>query len=126
MSREYCDYLIDMLKPWDRVVARPMFSGFGLYRDGQIFALLVRETLYFKADDASSTAYRARGTEPFAYTARGHKRVIKSYWQVPADILEDVDLLQEWAETAYQVARSSGSAKPRGRKANGTRKRMGK
>ncbi len=53
MSREVCDYLIDMLAPWAGVSARKMFGGFGLCRDGLMFALIADDTPYFRVDDTN-------------------------------------------------------------------------
>ena len=42
------------------LTARRMFGGIGLYADGVFFALLDEQVLYFKVDDESVGAYRAR------------------------------------------------------------------
>lgn len=110
MSREYCDHLIDLLSPWSAVTAKAMFGGYGMYRQGQIFGIVVEDTLYFKVDDSNRADYEAAGAEPFTYEAKG-KRVAMSYWQVPVDTLDDPDILTAWAEKAYQVALSSKSKK---------------
>lgn len=49
MSRDYCDYAIDLLSPWAKVTARKMFGGYGIYRQGKMFAIIVDDTLYFKS-----------------------------------------------------------------------------
>ena len=36
-----------------------------------IFALILRDTLYFKVDDGNRPAYEAEGLAPFTYEARG-------------------------------------------------------
>lgn len=112
MSREVCDYLIDVLTPWGRVSARKMFGGFGLYRDGLMFAIIIDDMPYFKVDDINRPDYEAAGSEPFSYEAKG-KRVTLSYWQVSAEALDVEATLREWAEKAYDVAvRVAASKKP--------------
>lgn len=103
MNNEYCDYLIDLLAPWAIVTAKGMFGGYGLYRHGQIFGIVIDDTLYFKVGDLNRADYEAAGSEPFTYEAKG-KRVAMSYWQVPAEVLEDSETLCSWAEKAYAVA----------------------
>ncbi|MDE3017107.1 MAG: TfoX/Sxy family protein [Pseudomonadota bacterium] len=102
--------MIDLLAPWGEVTAKAMFGGYGMYRQGQIFAILVDDTLYFKVDDQTQADYEATGSEPFTYEAKG-KHVAMSYWQVPLDALDDPDMLLSWAEKAYQAARRSKNKK---------------
>lgn len=105
MTREYCDYVIDLLAQWGRVVGRAMFGGYGLYYQGHIFAIVVDDVLYFKVTEKNRAAYEAAGAEPFAYEGKGGKRVTMSYWTVPLNVMEDGELLVSWAEQSYQVAR---------------------
>lgn len=103
MSRDYAEYVVDLLSPWARVTAKAMFGGFGLYRQGQIFAIIVDDTLYFKVGDSNRPDYEAAGSEPFTYEANG-KKMVMSYWRVPEDILEDSETIGLWAERAFQEA----------------------
>lgn len=110
MSQEYCDYLTDLLTPWGEVTFKAMFGGYGLYRQGKIFAIVVEDTLYFKVGDSNRMDYEAAGSTPFTYESKG-KPVAMSYWQVPVDVLDDTDTLCTWAEKAYQVALQSKTKK---------------
>lgn len=102
MSRDYCDYIIDMLRDWHPVTTKRMFGGFALYKQGQVFALILNDTLYFKVDDSNRADYEMAGSEPFIYEAKG-KPITISYWQVPAELFDDVETLAQWAERSYQV-----------------------
>jgi DNA transformation protein and related proteins len=115
MGREYCDYLIDALGSWGAVTAKRMFGGWGLYRDGQIFAIVIEDTPYFKVDESNRADYESAGVGPFAYMARGDKRTVMSYWQVPGDVLDDEDALKAWAEKALRVALKSAAEKAKKR-----------
>lgn len=110
MSREYCDHLIDMLAPWAPTVARKMFGGFGLYRGGLMFAIVADDALYLKVDNHNRADYEAAGCEPFTYEAKG-RRVTLSYWQAPAEALDDETTLGECAEKAYAAALRGQEAK---------------
>ena len=67
------------------------------------------DTLYFKVGDANRADYTARGCKAFQPTPG---EVSMSYFEVPADVLEDADALRGWATTAVSVARTK-AARPR-------------
>lgn len=93
-DESFKDFVLDQLQDLDGVEARRMFGGFGLYRDETFFAIVHQGRLYFKIDDATVDEYRKRKMKPFQPNA---KQTIKSYYQVPAEIIEDCDLLRGWA-----------------------------
>lgn len=97
MGRDsFKDYILDQLSGLD-VSARAMFGGHGLYVGASFFAILHRDRLYFRTDAATRDRYTARGMEPFRPNAR---QTLASYYEVPADIVEDGELLTEWARAA--------------------------
>ena len=112
MSRSaYTDYILDILSPLGEVTARAMFGGYGIYRSGIIFGIVVEETLYFKVDDSNRAEFEAQSSAPFSYETKGGKRVAMSYWHVPAEVLEESDSLILWAKKAYDA--SCNAVKPR-------------
>ena len=115
MSRQYCDFLIDMLAPWDEVRARAMFGGYGLYSGETFFGLVADDAVYFKVDEITQGDYERAGSQPFAYKA-GSKDVTMAYWQVPADVLDDPELIADWADKACAAARRSKTAGRKKRK----------
>jgi len=80
-----------------------MFGGFGVYRDETFFGIIHKGRLYFKIDDATLGEYRKRKMKPFRPNA---KQTLKSYYQVPVDIIEDGDRLCEWAVKAIGCQQS--------------------
>ncbi len=100
----FVSYLIDQLAPFGAVAARRMFGGFGLFRDRLMFGLVADQTLYLKADDGCRAAFEAAGAAPFFYRRAG-RRVVMSYFSVPAEVLDDADALASWAEAAFAAAR---------------------
>jgi DNA transformation protein len=78
-----------------------MFGGHGLYLGDQFFAIVYRDRLYFKTDDASRPEYEAAGSEPFRPNAR---QTLTSYWEVPAEVIENGESLVEWARDAVACA----------------------
>ena len=91
------DFVMDQLAELRGLTCRAMFGGYGLrYRD-TFFGIIHKGRLYFKVTPETVESYRALGTKPFRVTKT---MTLKTYYEVPADILEDSAQLIEWAETA--------------------------
>ena len=94
------------------VVGKPMFGGAGFYLDGVFFALVFKDRLYLRVDEASRAEYEARGMEAFRPFAT--KRTSLRYHELPPDVLEDARALKRWALRAVEAARAE-PARPRAR-----------
>ncbi len=103
MSREYCDYILDQLAPLSGVTAKRMFGGFGLFRQGLMFGIIIDDVLYYKTASGNRADYEAAGSVPFTYETK-KKTVTLSYWTVPALALDDEDSLVEWTKAACAAA----------------------
>ena len=97
------EYLQDQLSSLGQLRGRAMFGGHGLYLDGLFIGIIDDETLYLKADDASRPAFETAGMEPFTYASRG-RRITLSFWQAPADVIEDPQELHRWVREAALAA----------------------
>ena len=89
--------------------ARSMFGGVGLYSDDLFFALLDDDTLYFKVDAGTRPRFEDRGMGPFRPGGEGGE--VMQYYEVPADVLEDAELLTTWSAEAIEVARRARARK---------------
>ncbi|MGN6750447.1 MAG: TfoX/Sxy family protein [Xanthobacteraceae bacterium] len=103
------DFLRDLFAQFRPVTVRRMFSGAGLYCDGVMFGLVVRDMIYLKADEASVVDFKGEGSSPFTYT-RGKRSGRPSehalpYWRLPDRLYDDPDELAVWAERALVIAR---------------------
>jgi DNA transformation protein len=96
-DESFKDFVLDQLIGLDDVEARRMFGGFGFYQDETFFGILHKGKLFFKIDEATVDAYRKRKMKPFRANAR---QTLKSYYQVPIEIIEDRDRLRQWAARA--------------------------
>jgi DNA transformation protein len=105
------DRIVEMFAAFGPVVPRRMFSGFGVFADGTMFALVARDTLYLKADRRTLPAFEREGQGPFTYTAKGRKRASMSYWRAPDRLYDDPDELAAWARDALAAAHRSGRPK---------------
>ena len=100
---EFVDHLTDLFEAFGPVTVRRMFGGHGVFRDGLMFALVVDDALYLKADEQSRTTFESCGLPRFEYARKG-KRVSLSYYLAPGDALEDPLTLAEWARPAFDAA----------------------
>jgi DNA transformation protein and related proteins len=118
------EYIIDQLRDWAPVTARRLFGGWGVYRGPLMFGLIARDTLYFRVDAANRPDYEAAATgpRPFTYTMSNGKTAAMAYYEVPPDVLEDVEALPQWAAKAEAAALRAKAGKTR----KPTRKRGGK
>ncbi|MDF2446024.1 MAG: transcriptional regulator [Moraxellaceae bacterium] len=117
--QEFAEYVVEQMAQFGPVRARRMFGGFGLYHDGLMFALIVEERLYFKADAQTQDDFVQRGLRPFTYTAKG-RAVALRYFEAPPDVFDEPDCMADWARSAYACARrSSAAAASRSRHAAG-------
>jgi DNA transformation protein len=114
VSEEYLDYVVDQLGCVGEVVAKKMFGGVGLYHQGFFFGLIAGDVLYFKVDDENRPGYQAAGS--MAFQPYGEGSYSMSYYEVPVDVLEDVDQLRAWAHGAVAAAERKASSGKRKRK----------
>jgi DNA transformation protein len=104
MSKDsFVSYVLDQLRDLGSVDSRSMFGGHGIYHDSVFFAIVADDRLYFKTDERTREAYRSQGMGPFRAS---EKQTLTSYYEVPADVLEDDEALCLWAEQAVGVART--------------------
>jgi len=99
------DFVLDQLRGLEDVEARRMFGGYGVYQDETFFGIIHKGRLFCKVDQTSIAQYRKYKMKPFRPTA---KQTLKSYYQVPVEILEDADELRKWAEAAIGCRKKKG------------------
>ena len=90
-----------------------MFGGVGIYADQLFFALIADDTLYFEVDDWNRPDFEKFGMRPFQPYGEAGEGM--QYYQVPADLLEDLEALRPWAEKAIAVAARKAKGKRRGK-----------
>ncbi len=103
VSDEFIEYFIGQLAAWADVSARRMFGGAGLYCDGTMFGLIADDVAYLKVDDSNRNDFLQAGSSPFQ--PYPDKKETMSYYEIPADVLENPDQLAEWAERSLAIAR---------------------
>jgi DNA transformation protein len=119
VSTDYLAYVLDQLAALGGVSSRRMFGGAGLYCDELFFGLISDDTLYLRVDDVNRADFTARGAAPFRPYA-DRPELSMSYYEAPADVLEDARRLAEWARRSVEVAQRAPPVrkkKPRAGKA---------
>jgi DNA transformation protein len=107
-SKGYCDFVVEQLGRVAPVTAKSMFGGVGLYVQGLFFALIAEDRLYFRVDDTTRPDFERLGMEPFR--PFGEESAM-GYYEVPADVLEDVAQLEPWMRKAIDVAAKAKQGK---------------
>ena len=96
VSNEYLQFIMQKLDPLGYVTSRAMFGGYGIFHEGLMFALIADDTLYFKVNESNRAMYEQAGSKPFPHGI--------SYWEVPAELLEEDGKLHEWANISIEIA----------------------
>lgn len=107
-DEDFLEFVTDQLAGLRGVTSRPMFGCFGLYSGEDFFAIIDEGRLYFCTDETTRPAYRAFKMKTF--------HALKSYYEVPVDVLEDDMELCKWAREAIVVHRKKSSGKSTRRK----------
>lgn len=94
------DYVLDQLADLRGITCRAMFGGHGLYQRKTFFGIIHKGRLYFKTNATTSPRYRERKMKPFSPNA---KQTLKTYYEVPVDVLEDAGELTIWARQASDL-----------------------
>jgi DNA transformation protein len=118
VNEDFLKYVLEQVAGLSPVTPRRMFGGVGLYHSERIFGLIFGDTLYFKVDDSNRPDYEARGMGRFRPYA-DRPQLSMTYYEVPADALEDADECVMWARksAAIAAARPKRAARRRQRRA---------
>jgi len=111
---EFTAYLPEVFELFGTIQIRKMFGGYGVYHDGLMFALVADETLYLKADAENARFFEEQGLAPFEYQREG-KLAKMSYYQAPAEFMEDRDQAAIWARRSYDAARRAQGNRRKGK-----------
>lgn len=101
ISKDFSDYVLDQLSNWEEVYSKRMFGGAALYQDDLAFAMIADNVVYFKVDDSNKDKYIRSGSyplKPFKNSA-----TVLSFYSIPTKVLEDHELLIEWAKESLNI-----------------------
>lgn len=103
-DKELHERVLGLLAPLGGVSSKSMFGGFGIFHEGDMFALISGHALFFKVDDSNRARYEAAGSKQYKPMP---------YFQVPESILRDSEGFLDWARESVSVAHASAGKKKR-------------
>ena len=101
MEDSFVAFVLNQLSAVEALGCRPMFGAHGLYLGRTFFGIASGGRLYFKTDDSTARYYASRGMSAFHPAGRGP---LRTYYEVPPDVLRDRTCLTEWARAAARCA----------------------
>jgi len=87
------------------VSSKPMFGGYGIYKDGVIFAIIADGALFFKVDEINRADFEKHESKPFVYKGKG-KPIKMSYLELPAEVMEDREEMIRWVDKAAMASKN--------------------
>jgi DNA transformation protein len=103
VSSDYLNYVLEQLAGLPGVSARRMFGGVGLYSEELFFGLIDNDVVYLRVNDDNRADYTARGMSQFRPYA-DRPQLSMTYYEVPAEVLEDPTQLVTWAQRSVAAA----------------------
>ncbi len=97
-------HLLELLEPFDGVVAKRMFGGHGIFRDGLMFGLVADGVFYLKTDAENRPDFEACDLPPFRYEGKDGKATVMSYSQCPDEALDSPTAMAPWARSTLAAA----------------------
>lgn len=122
---QFADSLHEVFAALGPVQLRRMFGGHGVFHDGLMCAIVIRDTLYLKCDAHTRPHFEALGLAPFTYERQG-RQMPMSYWQAPETVFEDRGEAALWSRRSFEAAlrvANAKAAKPPAARKTGARKK---
>jgi len=110
-SKEFIEYVMELLEPVGVIEGSRFFGGYGIKSSSTQFAMIMGNSLYFVVDDSTRPKYEKLEKKPFSYMTKNGQRLVKRYFEVPEDLLEDPETLLEWAKESILVAKATSHKK---------------
>jgi len=120
VSEAFRDYVLEQLSALGGVNARRMFGGVGLYCGELFFGVINDNLLYLRVDEATRPLFEAAGMTALR-PVRAKPEVVAAYYQAPDHVLEDAEILVEWARRSVAVA--AGQSRPASRRVSKRQKK---
>jgi DNA transformation protein len=116
VSKEFQDFIEEILAPMGGISIKRMFGGAGVFLDGMMFALIDDDQLYFKADAGNAPQFDEAGLDYFTYQAKGKEPMKMGYRATPETALDDQEEMLIWARRGFEAALRAVKSKPKRKK----------
>ncbi len=97
-------YILEQLEPLGELKIGRFFGGKSIKYKNKQFCMMMKNRLYFRVSSDNLAEYLDYGSEPFSYLTKNGRVQVRKYYEVPADILDDIDELRSWAKRAIEAA----------------------
>lgn len=104
VSNHYLNRILHRLSQVVPVSYRRIFTGVGIYHQGQLFALITNNRTYFRVDEDSVEPYRERAMpalKPAAAFLPG-----SHFYQLPDEVLHNPAELMFWMRAAVEASQT--------------------
>ncbi len=108
---QFSEYLHDLFGALGPIRTRRMFGGAGVWLGDAMFALVVNDTIYMKADTDLAADYAAAGSDPFSYATRDGSGTLTGFMRLPDAALDDPAQALAWARRSLVPAEAAAAAK---------------
>lgn len=110
-SPESIAFVMELLEPVAVIEGNRFFGGYGIKSNSTQFAMPVLdrsgELPLYVVNDATRPKYEKLNKQAFSYMTKNGIRWVRRYFEVPEDLLEDQEVLLEWAKESIAVAKAS-------------------
>ncbi|SMX42838.1 TfoX/Sxy family protein [Actibacterium lipolyticum] len=107
----FLEFAHDLFAPLGPITTKRLFGGTGLYVGDAMFAAIINDIIYMKADGALIDAYQGEGSEPFSYGSKTGTRVIPGLTSLPEAALDDPEEALTWARKSLICAEETAARK---------------
>jgi len=104
----FVSFALGQLQAVGGVRSIEMFGGHGLFFGRTFFGIMSAGRLYLKTDPATVGEYIRRRKQAFH---SGETGMLRTYFELPADVLRDRGRLAEWVRAAVRSAIPTGPAR---------------
>ncbi|HKJ44354.1 MAG TPA: TfoX/Sxy family protein [Balneolales bacterium] len=104
VSTGYKIFVLEQLGQVTNIRSRNMFGAVGLYADEFFIGIIDDDRLYFKVDDTNRPDFVEKGMDIF-HPYEDERTM--AFYEVPIEVIEDVDELDLWCAKAIDVARNA-------------------
>lgn len=102
-NNEFVNYIMELMEPFEDVNIKSMFGGYGIFKNGLMFAIVANDALYFKVDAFNKFEFDRLELGPFMY-AKGKKPTAMSYHRAPEEVFDSSDNMLLWAKLGFDAA----------------------
>ena len=101
---EYLNYFLEDCLQWDKQFSiKFLFWGYAIYKNKKIFSLFINEVIYFKVWENNIWDYKEKKSKAFSYKKKNWVVWVMSYYELPEEILENMEELDSWINKSLEV-----------------------